>query len=63
MTDSPLAMRWIVSAISGATESWRIFGTSLGVVAQRDGVGHHDFVEAVPLAMRLTAGPEKWGVQ
>jgi hypothetical protein len=25
ITDSPLAMRWIVSPISGATETWRIF--------------------------------------
>ncbi|MEY3998525.1 MAG: hypothetical protein RLY60_1337, partial [Pseudomonadota bacterium] len=25
MTDSPLAILWIVSAIKGATESWRIF--------------------------------------
>jgi hypothetical protein len=54
-------MRWIVSAISGATESWRIFWQLPGGVAQGDGVGHHDFVQGGALAMRSMAGPEKIG--
>jgi hypothetical protein len=40
-----LLIRRIVSAITSATESWRMRGDSLRVVAQRNGVGDDQFVE------------------
>ena len=45
LTDSSLRMRRMVSASSPATDSWRIFLHGSRVLAQRDGVGHHQLVE------------------
>ena len=61
ITDSPLAMRWIVSAISGATVSWRILlqpraASDSGMVLVTTTSS-----SAEPLAMRSMAGPEKIG--
>jgi hypothetical protein len=60
LTDSPNAMRRIVSASSSATLSWRMRPAALGRGRQRDGVGHHQFIER-ELLMLSTAGPDSTG--
>ena len=60
-TDSPLEMRWMVSATSGATESWRILlhpraASDSGMVLVTTTSS-----SAAPLARRSMAGPEKIG--
>ena len=59
MTDSPLAMRTMVSAISGATESWRILGQACAAWLKGMVLVTTTSSSASPLAMRSIAGPEK----
>src|SRR6218665_3982878 len=61
ITEFPLAMRCIVSAISGATESWRILVHPRALSLKGMVLVTTTSSRAVPWAMRSMAGPEKIG--
>ena len=61
MTDSPVAMRCIVSAISCATESWRILEHSLAASLKGMVLVTTTSSSARPWLRRSMAGPEKIG--
>ncbi len=61
ITDSPLAMRWIVSAISGPTDNWRILVQPRAASDSGMVLVTTTSSRAVSLEMRSMAGPEKIG--
>ena len=61
ITDSPVLMRWIVSAINGATDSWRILLHPLAASLSGMVLVTTTSSSAVPFEMRSMAGPEKIG--
>ena len=62
ITESPVAMRWMTSAISGATETWRILVQACAAGTQGEWCWSRPPRRAqCPLAMRSIAGPEKTG--
>jgi hypothetical protein len=54
-------MRNMVSAINSAIDNWRMRLTGARFLRQRNGVGHHQFVELRAVQMRSMALPDSTG--